>query len=364
MEDVMGPDTARRDVLRFTDAEQLRQATRIIRQEAESLIRLSESLPESFCDAVRLIGDARGRVLVTGVGKAGLIGQKIVATLSSTGTPAYFLHPTEAVHGDLGCAGAGDIVIALSNSGQSEEVVRLLPIFRQLGVQIIAITRDEENPLAIDADIVLSLGRHAEAGHLALAPSCSTTAMLALGDALALVLSQARGFSADDFAIRHPAGRLGMDLKTVGEVMRTGNQLRIAWELESVRDVLVQHHQPGRRTGAVMLVSASGQLTGLFTDSDLARLFEQRKDDRLDGPIRDVMTTRPTTTSCDVKLKAAVHLMSQRKLSELPVVDGAGRPTGLLDITDVLQLVDDENEAAKESTPPLSETHISLARSA
>jgi arabinose-5-phosphate isomerase len=364
MEDGMGPNTAERQVYSFTDAEQIRQAAAIIRQEADAIHRLADSLPPSFCDAIRLLLSMQGRVIVTGVGKAGLIGRKIVATLSSTGTPAYFMHPTEAVHGDLGCASSGDVVLALSNSGQSEEVVRLMPILRRLDVPVIAITRDTDNQLANAADTVIPLGRHSEAGHLALAPSCSTTAMLALGDALALVLSQARGFTADDFALRHPAGRLGMDLKQVGEVMRTGSQLRIAWELETVRTVLVEHHQPGRRTGAVMLVSERGQLTGLFTDSDLARLFENRRDAALDQPIRQVMTAEPTTTHSEQQLRDAVHLMSQRKLSELPVVDTAGRPVGLLDITDVLQCVDAEHEQTPTESAPLSESHITLARSA
>jgi arabinose-5-phosphate isomerase len=362
MEDGMGTGTGERNVLSFSEAEQLREATRIIQQEADSLGRLAQDLTPAFCGAVRTLKAATGRVIVTGVGKAGLIGRKIVATLSSTGTRSHFLHPTEAVHGDLGCTGAGDVILALSNSGESDEILRLLPILKQLQVPIVAMTRDDDNSLAKNADVVLTLGRHAEAGHLSLAPSCSTTAMLALGDALALVLSQARGFTSRDFAIRHPAGRLGMDLKTVGEVMRTGPELRIAWQQETVRTVLVEHSQPGRRTGAVILVSERGELNGLFTDSDLARLFENNQDQALDRPIRDVMTTHPMTTRIDMLLKDAVHLMSQRKLSELPVIDGNAVPVGLLDITDVLQCVD--IDTAENQRTPLSESRVTLARSA
>lgn len=336
----MGAGTAQSIDPQSSDAEQLSEAARIIRQEADALTRLADDLDQAFCEAVRMLRHATGRVVVTGVGKAGLIGRKVVATLSSTGTPALFLHPVEAVHGDLGCVSEGDVLIALSNSGESDEVLRLLPILRRLRVPVIAVTRDTGNALARHADVVLPLGRHAEAGHLALAPSCSTTSMLALGDALALVLSRSRGFTADDFALRHPAGRLGMELKSVGEVMRTGGQLRIACETETVRSVLVALSHPGRRTGAVMLVSSTGVLRGVFTDSDLARLFEHRRDAQLDGPICDVMTRNPLTTRRDVLLKDAVHLMSERKVSELPVIDESGVPVGLLDVTDVLQCVD------------------------
>ena len=164
--------------------------------------------------------------------------------------------------------------------------------------------------------------------------------------------------------MRHPAGRLGMDLKKVSEVMRTGRQLRIAWQQETVRMVLVEHSQPGRRTGAVMLVDERGRLCGLFTDSDLARLFEQRRDQALDQPIRDVMTVNPTTTRSEVMLKEAVHLMSRRKLSELPVIDSNGVPVGLLDITDVLQCVDVETDGELPADQPLAESVIQLARSA
>lgn len=358
----MGAGDQEPALLSFSNADQLRAAARVIQQEAETLQKLADGLNPVFCEAIRLLRATTGRVIVTGVGKAGLIGRKLVATLSSTGTPAYFLHPTEAVHGDLGCLGRGDAVIALSNSGESDEVLRLIPIIRQFDVPLIAMTRDSNNSLARNADVVLALGRHVEAGHLGLAPSCSTTAMLALGDALALVLSEARGFSPTDFALRHPAGRLGMELKSVGDVMRTGRQVRIAWQMETVRSVLVELSQPGRRTGAVMLVTESGALCGLFTDSDLARLLEQRRDSELDQPIRNVMTVNPLTAGPSMRLKDAIHLMSVRKLSELPVIDDNGIPVGLLDVTDVLQCVDASEDV--HQPPVLNESQIGIARSA
>jgi arabinose-5-phosphate isomerase len=342
---------AARAVISFGDVEQLREARRIIRQEAEALSRLADGLDPNFCDAVRMIRDLQGCVIVTGVGKAGLVGQKIVATLSSTGTRAHFMHPTEARHGDLGCIGSNDLVLALSNSGESEELVSLLPILRQIRVPLIAITRDENNSLARRADVVIRFGKHHEAGELALAPSCSTAAMLAMGDALALVVSQLRGFTAKDFARFHPAGSLGRQLCPVRDVMRRGDQLRIASQDETVRDVMIRHSKPGRRTGAVLLTDESGRLTGIFTDSDLARLFENRRDEQLDQPIRMVMTCNPITISSDVLLPEAIHRLSERKLSELPVIDDDRNPIGMLDITDVLQKVDIADRLVFEDEP-------------
>lgn len=329
-----------RAVIPFGDVEQLREARRIIRQEAETLGRLADGLDPTFCDAIRAIRFATGSVIVTGVGKAGLIGQKIVATLASTGTRSHFLHPTEARHGDLGCLSSNDVVLVLSNSGESEELIRLLPALRQLRVPVIAVTRDGENSLARQADVVIRFGKHQEAGELELAPSCSTTAMLALGDALALVLSQLKGFTARDFAVFHPAGSLGRQLCPVRDVMRSLSQLRIASENETVREVMIHHSRPGRRTGAVILTNDAGRLTGLFTDSDLARLFETRRDEQLDQPIHLVMTSNPITIGPDVLLPEVIKLMSSRKLSELPVIDSNRTPIGMLDITDVLQTVD------------------------
>ncbi len=340
-----------RAVIAFGDVEQLREARRIIRQEADALTQLADSLDPNFCDAVRAIRAATGCVIVTGVGKAGLIGQKIVATLASTGTRSHFMHPTEARHGDLGCVGPEDVALVLSNSGESEELITLIPSLKMLRVPVIAVTRDSDNSLARLADIVMRVGKHQEAGELGLAPSCSTTAMLAIGDALALVISQSKGFTARDFATFHPAGSLGRQLCPVKDVMRSGKQIRVALEDETVRDVMVFHSHPGRRTGAVILTNATGRLTGLFTDSDLARMFENRRDEQLDQPIREIMTRNPITLGPDVLLPEAIHLMSERKLSEVPVIDADRRPVGMLDITDVLQKVDFGEQTAGEKAP-------------
>jgi arabinose-5-phosphate isomerase len=276
------------------------------------------------------------------MGKAGLIGRKIAATLSSTGTRAVFLHPAEAVHGDLGCVCASDVVLAMSNSGQTEELCRLLPLFRRIGVPLIAMTARQTSALGAAADVTILLGHIPEAGHFGLAPTTSTTAMLALGDALALVASRAKGFTRQQFALFHPAGTLGKKLQAVQDVMRAGDQLRIARETATIREVFVSKGKPGRRTGAVMLVDAGERLAGLFTDSDLVRLLEARRENQLDRPISEVMTISPKHITAEAPLSDAIAQLSQYRISELPVIDDRGRPVGLVDITDLIALMPDE----------------------
>ena len=320
----------------FDQFEQLREAREIIRHEADGLLALSTHLDTRFCEAVELLLECPGRAIVTGIGKAGIIGQKMTATLSSTGTRAMFLHPAEGVHGDLGCVSADDVVLVFSNSGNTEEVCRILPIIHQLGARIIAITADSENRLARAADVVLEIGKHREAGELSLAPSTTTTAMLAMADALALVVSQAKGFTARDFGTFHPGGSLGRQLTPIREVMRQCGELRIASQEETVRGTLQRLRSTGRRTGAVLVTDDQGVLCGVFTDSDLAKLLEQHRDEQLDSPVSEVMTSNPTTLQDTTCLGDAVTMLTERKISELPIVDKAGRPVGLIDITDVI----------------------------
>jgi arabinose-5-phosphate isomerase len=322
----------------FDHFEQLREAREIIRHEADGLLALSSHLDTRFCEAVELLRGCSGRAIVTGIGKAGIIGQKMTATLSSTGTRAMFLHPAEGVHGDLGCVCENDVVIVFSNSGNTEEVCRILPIIHQLGAKIIAITASSENRLARASDVVLEIGELREAGELSLAPSTTTTAMLAMADALALVVSQAKGFSARDFGTFHPGGSLGRQLTPIREVMRQGDELRIASMDETVRGTLQRLRSSGRRTGAVLVTDEKGVLCGVFTDSDLARLLEQHRDEQLDSPVSDVMTSNPTTLGDNTCLGDAVTMLTERKISELPIVDKAGHPVGLIDITDVIGL--------------------------
>jgi arabinose-5-phosphate isomerase len=326
-----------RETVPFTQFEQLREAREILRLEADALQAVSHRLDTTFCAAVALLQRCRGRVIILGMGKAGLIGQKIAATMSSTGTRAQFLHPADAVHGDLGAMHPDDVVLILSNSGETDEIVRLIPMIRRFGNPIIALTGREQSTLSRGADVTICLGRLREVG-FGLAPTTSTTAMLAVGDALSLVVCRLNGFTPQEFALYHPAGSLGQKIRTVSEVMRTDRQLRMAPETHTVREVFSEIRKPGRRTGAVMLLDSEGALSGLFTDSDLAKLLENRRDSQLDRPISEVMTRDPFTIGPDALLAEAVDLFSTHHLSELPVVTEAGCPAGMLDITDVIAL--------------------------
>lgn len=336
----------------FSARGQLELARKILNAEAQSVLALADRLGDDFCRAVDALANCQGAVIVSGMGKAGLIGQKIAATLASTGARSHFLHPAEAIHGDLGRIHADDVLLVLSYSGETEEVTRILPSLKKLAAALIAITGQPRSTLGRLADISLDLGPLREACPLGLAPSASTTAMLALGDALALVLSRLRGFAEEDFARFHPGGSLGRKLAKVEEVMRPLDECRVAKETDTIRDTLIAQRRPGRRTGAVMIVNSDGRLSGIFTDSDLARLLERKEDQAIDGPIRDVMTRSPTTVKAGTLLPAACDLLAARKISELPVVDHAGRPWGLIDITDIVgATVLDETTAEEDGSP-------------
>jgi arabinose-5-phosphate isomerase len=328
--------------------EQLRAAREIVRREAVAIWKLSDRLGPSFGEAVGLVFKCRGAVLVSGMGKAGLIGQKIAATLASTGTRAHFIHPAEAFHGDLGRIHPDDVMLLLTQSGETAEVVQLLPSLRDFEVPLVAITSSGDSTVGRAADVVIELGELEEACSLGLAPSTTTTAMLAVGDALALVLSKMHNFQADDFARFHPGGALGRRLSRVDDIMRPLNQCRCTGDSLTVRQVIVSCTKPGRRTGAIMLTDDKGRLTGLFTDSDLARLIEQRNEEALDQPIREVMIAKPTTVRSGLRVGDALALLAERKFSELPVVDAAGKPVGLVDVTDVVSL----NSAGIAERPP------------
>ncbi len=329
---------ARASTSSLTAHEQLRYAREIIALEEHALASVAGRLDGAFCRAVDILFACRGSAITSGIGKAGLIAQKVAATLASTGTRSHYLHPGEAVHGDLGRVRHDDVVVILSQSGETEEVVRLLPSLADFGVRMIAITARRSSSLGRSADVTIELGPLQEACSLGLAPSTSTTAMLALGDALALVTSRMRDFSREDFARFHPGGNLGRQLSKVDDFMRPLADCRVALESQNVRQVFVERSRAGRRTGAMMLTDARGRLSGLFTDSDLARLFEGHRDAALDRPIREVMTTHPRTVPQGSMMVDAVSIMAERKISELPVIDSVGRPQGLLDITDVVGL--------------------------
>jgi arabinose-5-phosphate isomerase len=326
-------------------AEQLSYARRVIRAEAAALRLAARRLDGTFLQVVELIQRCAGRVAVTGTGKSADVGQKIAGTLNSTGTRAYFLDATKAMHGDLGMVHPNDIVLVLSHSGESEEIVRLLPSLRQLAAALVAITGNSLSTLARQSDAAIIYGPLEEVCPLGLAPSSSTTVMIAVGDALAFVLSRLRDFSHEDFARYHPAGSLGRKLLKVDVLMRCGDELRIAFENETVRQALARLQRRGRGVGAIMVTDATERLSGIFTDSDLVRLLEQNRDEALDGPIRDVMTPSPFQVALGTRVADAVELLHRHKISELPVVGADGQPVGLLDITDLIGLVPEEEAA-------------------
>lgn len=321
-----------------TPLDRLRLVRDAVAAEGEAILAAASSLSAAAVTAAEMTAACDGCVLVTGVGKAGLVGQKLVATLSSTGTPAHFLHPAEAVHGDLGRVRTADLVWAISNSGRSEEVVRIASHLREHSSGLIAITASEDNPLSAAADCAVAIGRHPEACPLGLAPTSSAAVMMAVGDGIALLASRLRGFAAQDFARFHPGGALGRKLAEVDQVMRPLGACRVAPRDATIREAMVAAGRAGRRSGAVMLVDSAGRLDGLFTDSDLARLLEARRDRTLDEPIASHMTARPITVPTRSWLQEAIAVMSHRRISELPVVDEQDRPLGLLDITDVMAL--------------------------
>ena len=328
----------------LTEFEQLRFAQEVIAAEAHALDRLAKRLPADFSAAAELICRCSGAVIVTGMGKAGWIGQKISASLASTGTCSHFLHPAEAIHGDLGRLAKNDLVLAFSNSGETSEILHLLPTFRKLGVAVIAVTGRSRSTLVAQSELVLDYALTGEAGHLGLAPSTSTTLMLAIGDALALVVSRMKNFTTADFAKFHPGGALGKRLSIVDEIMRPLKDCRIANEWETVREVYIRYSGRSRRAGVVLVTDPEGVLTGLFTDSDLARLLERQQENQFDQPICDVMTKTPVTIRSGQTTMFAVETLACRNLSELPVIDLGGAPVGLVDITDVLSFLPSEEK--------------------
>jgi arabinose-5-phosphate isomerase len=292
-----------------------------------------------WADAIAMLDGCTGHVMISGMGKSGLIGAKIAATMSSLGLPAHFMHPSEAVHGDLGRLRAGDVAILMSYSGGTEEVVNLAAILRTDGIRRVGISCNHQSHLARLCDVHLAIGDVVEACPLNLAPTASTTAMLAMGDALALAVSRRRNFAADDFHRRHPGGALGAGLKSVTEVLRfrVGETLATVAEDCTVADAL-RSTGGGRRAGALVVVDAAGRLSGIFTDGDLRRRVNELGAGLLSKRVAEVMTARPSALSSEALVRDAVQLVRERRLDEIPVVDGDGRPLGLIDVQDLVSM--------------------------
>jgi arabinose-5-phosphate isomerase len=315
-------------------------AANVIDAEAAAVGRMREAVRAAgFAEAVDVIFDCGGSIVCTGVGKAGHIARKISATLASTGTPSHYLNPADALHGDLGSARDGDVLLAFSFSGESAEIVNILQAVKRLGNPVLAITRSDQSTLGRHADVVVPMGGLDEACALRLAPSCSTTAMLALGDALALTISHAKNFGPDDFARYHPAGALGRRLMKVHEAMTftAGTNLPTAGPDETVAAALSNVSTISRRPGAICVVSDAGQLLGVFSDGDLRRLLLAGPD-ALQQPIAEVMTRQPKHVATDALAAEALAIMHRHRIDELPVLDGGGLVVGLIDIQDLTTL--------------------------
>ena len=310
-------------------------AKKVVQVERDALSFLLSRINHDFEKACDLILKSKGRVIVTGMGKPGFIAQKISATLSSTGTPSLFLHPAEALHGDLGRVMKSDVVIALSNSGQTEEIVKLLPVIKKIGAKLIALTGNPKSLLAKYSDVLLDVSVKKEACPLNLAPTASTTVMLAMGDALALALLEKNNFSAEDFALFHPGGNIGKKLLLkVSDIMRTGKQNPVVPESMKVRDVLFKITDA--RAGSATVVNAKGRMTGIFTDGDLRRHLKQGGD-ILGRRVSEVMTAKPVSVNGEQLAAEAMDILRTRKIDEMPVVDSRGVPVGYLDVQDLLK---------------------------
>jgi arabinose-5-phosphate isomerase len=315
------------------EKELLEYGRTVLAAEAGAIGRLA--LDRDFATCVEWILACRGRVVVTGIGKPGFIAQKISATLASTGTPSWYVHPAEAAHGDLGRVTRDDVVLALSNSGETEEVLRLVPAMKRIGARIVAITKDRVNPLARGAHLAVPIGDVEEACPMGLAPTASTAALLAVGDAIAMTVLKNRPFDREEYALYHPGGKLGRGLMKVHEVMRHGDANPLVPEKATLRDALAAMTQTPGRPGAATVVDAKGHIVGVFTDGDLRRLVERGAVD-FRVAIGAVMSRNPRTVRGDALVADAARVLRQARIDQVPVVDDQDRAIGLLDVQDLL----------------------------
>lgn len=312
-----------------------KSALQVINIELQAVTNLTHSINEQFELACQTILSGSGRVIVTGMGKSGHIANKIAATLASTGTPSFYVHPGEANHGDLGMFTKGDIVLALSNSGETVEILTLLPLLKRLGCIIIAMTGNAESTLAVNSDFHLNAAVNEEACPLGLAPTASTTAALVLGDALAVTLLEARGFTAEDFALSHPGGSLGRKLLlTTKDIMHTGTRIPLVTEEASLKQAILEMSEKG--LGMTGIVNEKGELVGIFTDGDLRRCLDQDKPIS-EINITDMMTKNSVTTQANILAAQTLNIMEAKKINSLFVLDDANKPIGALNMHDLLR---------------------------
>lgn len=305
----------------------------VLRIEAEAIRTLIDRIDGGFVAAVKLLAGRNGRVVTTGMGKSGIVCRKIAATLSSTGTPALFLHPAEAIHGDLGILTSEDTVLMVSNSGETEELLRLLGFIKRLGISLIAMVGDVRSTIGANADLVLDISVDREACPFGLAPTASTTAALALGDALAIALSESKGFRMEEFARLHPGGKLGKRLAEVGDLMHRGRELPLVEPGTSMEDVIYEMSSKG--LGIAAVIDGRGVLLGVISDGDLRRFLQDRRAEVLGMTARECMTVNPATIAEQELATRALHIMEERKITSLMVVDGSGRLNGIIHLHDL-----------------------------
>ncbi len=314
-------------------------AREVIKAEAEAISSIESVVDESFARAAEMMYNCAGAVVVSGIGKAGIIGQKISATMASTGTPSHFLHPAEAVHGDLGRLRREDIVLILSYGGETDEIVRLINLVKRLEIKMVAVTGAADSTLTKYSDVTLCMGTLAEACPLGVAPSVSTTCMLALGDALALTLMKARDFGVEDYVKFHPGGSLGAKLMTVEQSMmfKAGEKLPIAGRDDSI-ETLLKRTSDVKRHGAVMVIDEEGKLAGIVTDADIRRLITRQGADALATGVSQVMTADCKRIKSDALAAEATAIFHKYRIDELPVVDSDGKPVGMIDVQDIVTI--------------------------
>jgi arabinose-5-phosphate isomerase len=314
-------------------------ARKVIKAEANAISAITPIVDASFAKAAEMIYNCSGSCIVSGIGKAGIIGRKISATLASTGTPSHFLHPAEAVHGDLGRLRKNDVVIVLSYGGETDEVLRLINLVKQLEIKLISITGENQSTLSKHSDVVLCMGKISEACPLGVAPSVSTACMMAVGDALAFTVMKARKFSVEDYVRFHPGGSLGANLMTVEQSMmfKHGEKLPIAKTTDTI-EKLLKETSDVKRHGAVIIVDNDGRLTGIITDADIRRLITKEGSHAFKHKAGDVMTSDCKRIRADALASEATAIFHRYRIDELPVIDTNGKPVGLIDVQDIVTI--------------------------
>ena len=314
-------------------------ARKVIKAEADAIKSVTSVVNSSFVKAAEIIYNCTGSVILSGIGKAGIIGQKISATLASTGTPSHFLHPAEAVHGDLGRLRKDDIVVILSHGGETDEITRLINLVKQRQIKLISITGEKDSTLAGHSDVVLCMGKQSEACPLGVAPTVSTTCMLAIGDALALMIMKARNFGVEDYVRFHPGGSLGAQLMTVEQSMmfKAGEKLAVV-QINDTIEQMLEKTKDVKRHGAVMVVTEDGKLTGIITDADLRRLIAEERKSAFTKKVSDIMTANCKRIQANALAAEATAIFHKYRIDDLPVVDSNDKPVGIIDVQDIVTI--------------------------